>query len=112
MALPPTPAGYSNWNEYIEVQGAIIAAAQGLTFQEGKASVKLLDVASPGRTDPSSPDYMEYNIFTTWADRTVSPTEGRPWRLGPTPPPPAGSFITTENGLVLATEGGDLLITS
>lgn len=81
MALPPTPSGYPSWNAYIEEQGAIVAAAQGLTFQEGKASVKLLDVASPGRTNPSSPDYMTpYNVFTTWADRTVSPTVGRPWR--------------------------------
>ena len=80
MSLPPTPPGYSNWNAYIEEQGAIIAAAQGLTFQEGKASVKLLDVATPGRTDSGSPDYMIYNVFTTWADRTVSPEIGRPWR--------------------------------
>jgi hypothetical protein len=80
MALPPVPSSYQSWNQYIEEQGAIVAAAQGLTFQEGKASVKLLDVATPGRTDPDSPDYMVYNIFTTWADRTVSPTVGRPWR--------------------------------
>jgi hypothetical protein len=80
MALPPTPSGYSNWNEYIEEQGATVAAAQSITFQEGKATVKLLDVASPGRTDPNSPDYMIYNQFTTWAARTVSPTTGRPWR--------------------------------
>lgn len=80
MSLPPTPLGYSNWNAYIEEQGAIIAAAQGLTFQEGKASVKLLDVATPGRIDPDSPDYMIYNVFTTWAARTVSPEIGRPWR--------------------------------
>lgn len=80
MALPPTPLGYSNWNAYIEEQGAIVATAQGLTLQQGKASVKLLDVTSPGRTDPGSPDYMIYNIFTTWPARTVSPTTGRPWR--------------------------------
>jgi hypothetical protein len=80
MALPPTPAGYSNWNEYVEEQGATVAAAQSITLQEGKATVKLLDVASPGRTDLNSPDYMIYNQFTTWAARTVSPTTGRPWR--------------------------------
>ena len=80
MSLPPVPVDYDSWNQYIEEQGAIIAAAQGLTFQEGKASVKLLDVATPGRTDPDSPDYMIYNIFTTWAARTVSPEIGRPWR--------------------------------
>jgi len=112
MALPPTPAGYSNWNEYISVQGAIIAAAQGLTFQEGKASVKLLDVAMPERQAVGTPSYREFNIFTDWANRTVAPTEGRPWLDGTPPPPPTGSFITTENGLVLATESGDLLITT
>jgi hypothetical protein len=110
MSLPPTPVGFSNWNEYIEVQGAIIAAAQGLTFQEGKASVKLLDVAMPERQAVGTPSYREYNIFTDWASRTVAPTTGRPWLLG-TPPPPVGDFITTETGDVLATESGDLLIT-
>lgn len=80
MALPPTPAGYDNWNAYIEEQGAIVAADQGLTFQEGKASVKLGDVAEPVRQDVGTPSYREYNVFTTWADRTVAPTTGRPWR--------------------------------
>jgi hypothetical protein len=80
MSLPPVSPSYQSWNQYIEEQGAIVAAAQGITFQEGKASVKLLDVATPGRTDPDSPDYMVYNIFTTWNARTVSPTIGRPWR--------------------------------
>lgn len=80
MSSPPVPTGYDSWNQYVEEQGSIVAASQGLTFQEGKASVKLLDVATPGRTDPDSPDYMVYNIFTTWAARTVSPIVGRPWR--------------------------------
>lgn len=80
MALPPTPVGYLNWNAYIEEQGAVVAAAQSISFQAGKASVKLLDVATPGRTDSSSPDYMIYNVFTTWPARAVSPTIGRPWR--------------------------------
>jgi hypothetical protein len=80
MALPPVPSGYSSWNAYIAEQGAVVATAQSLTLQQGKASVKLLDVATPGRIDPGSPDYMVYNIFTTWAARTVSPTVGRPWR--------------------------------
>lgn len=79
--LPPVPPSYSSWNQYIEEQGAIIAAAQGITFQEGKATVKLLTIASPGRTDPSSPDYSIYNVFTDWASRAVAPAEGRPWRL-------------------------------
>ena len=91
MALPPTPPGYSNWNEYISVQGAIIAAAQGLTFQEGKASVKLLDVALPVRQAVGTPSYRQYNEFTTWAARAVIPQPttnpdiptalGRPWLL-------------------------------
>lgn len=80
MALPPVPEGYDSWNAYIEEQGAIIAAEQGLTFQEGKASVKLLDVAEPVRQSVGTPSYREYNVFTTWADRTVAPTTGRPWR--------------------------------
>jgi hypothetical protein len=109
MALPPTPSGYDSWNQYIEIQGAIIAAAQGLTFQEGKASVKLLDVAMPERQAIGTPSYREYNIFVDWASRTVAPTEGRPWLLGT--PPPTDDFITTETGDVLTTEAGDLLIT-
>ena len=109
--LPPVPPSYPSWNAYIEEQGAIIAAAQGLTFQEGKASAKLLYVAMPVRQDVGTPSYNQYNIFTTWANRTVAPTIGRPWQLGPTPPPPVDSFITTEAGDVLTTEAGDLLIT-
>jgi len=117
MSLPPTPVGFSNWNEYIEIQGAIIAAAQGLTFQEGKASAKLLYVASPGRTDPASSDYMIYNLFTTWDDRQVIPqpnpdpdinvAPGRPWRLVPS----VVFSLTTENGDQLQTEDGNNLTT-
>lgn len=81
MALPPVPAGYDSWNAYIEEQGAVVAAAQGLTLQEGKASVKLLNVAEPVRQAVGTPSYREYNVFTTWADRTVAPTVGRPWKL-------------------------------
>lgn len=55
--------------------------SQGLTFQEAKASIKLLDVAMPVRQDIGTPSYRIYNVFTTWADRTVAPTEGRPWKL-------------------------------
>ncbi len=105
MSSPPTPVGYSNWNAYIEEQGAIVAAAQGLTFQQGKASVKLLSVATPGRTNPASPDYMIYNVFDTWANITVSPQIGRPWRLQ------SGLTIITESGLNLITESGNIIIT-
>ena len=91
MALPPTPPGYRNWNEYIATQGAIIASAQGLTFQQGKASAKLLYVAEPVRQAVGTPSYRQHNQFTTWAARQVIPqpnpdpdavvAPGRPWRL-------------------------------
>lgn len=81
MALPPVPPAYLSWNEYIEEQGAIIAAAQGLTFQQGKASVKLLDVSEPIRSAVGEPYYRKYNVFTTWAARALLPEPGRPWRL-------------------------------
>jgi hypothetical protein len=110
MALPPTPPGYNNWNQYIEEQGAIIAAAQGLTFQQGKASVKLLDVAEPVRQAVGTPSYRQYNVFTTWAARQVIPqptinpdvqtAPGRPWQHAPIP---SGTFITLENNVDLIT---------
>lgn len=91
MALPPIPAGYDSWNEFIEEQGAIIATAQGLTLQEGKASVKLLQVAMPSRQDVGTPSYRDFNNFTDWVNREVIPDPtldpdiptaiGRPWRL-------------------------------
>lgn len=80
--LPPVPPPYLSWNQFIEEEGANIAAAQGLTFQEGKASAKLLYVAEPVRQAVGTPSYRIYNIFTTWADRTVAPTIGRPWQEG------------------------------
>lgn len=89
--LPPVPAGYLSWNAYITAQGAIIAAAQGLTLQEGKAAVKLLEVAKPIRQAVGTNPYRQYNAFTTWAARQVIPTPtnnpdlpiapGRPWKL-------------------------------
>ena len=91
MSLPPVPPTYDSWNAYIEEQGAIVAAAQGLTFQQGKASVKLLDVSEPIRSAVGEPYYRQYNVFTTWAARQVIPqpnpnpdvdvAPGRPWRL-------------------------------
>lgn len=88
--LPPVPPSYLSWNQYIEEQGAIIAAAQGITFQEGKASVKLLEVAMPVRQDSDTPSYRDYNTFTDWASRQLIPQPntdpdqpvalGRPWR--------------------------------
>ena len=105
MALPPTPPGYSNWNSYIELNAPALASAQGLTLQEAKASLKLLDVCEAYRQDPANPNYMVYNVFTTWSQRTVSPTTGRPWRQGGFSPIAPGTFIVTENGLnTLTTE--------
>ena len=83
MALPPTPAGYDNWNAYIEDNAPALAEDQGLTLQEAKASLKLLDVAEPIRSAVGEPYYREYNYFTTWADRALLPDEGRPWKLQP-----------------------------
>ncbi len=115
--LPPVPPSYPSWNAYIEEQGAIIAAAQSLTLQQGKASVKLLDVAMPVRQAAGTPSYRQYNLFTTWNDRQVIPqpnpdpdlnvAPGRPWRLGPS----AVFSLTTENGDQLQTEDGNNLTT-
>lgn len=111
MSLPPVPPGYISWNEFIEIQGTIIASQQGLTRQEGKGSAKLLYAAMPPRQDPTSPSFMPYNVFTTWADRTVAPTIARPWRLGN--PPDPGSIITTQSGDALITnQSGDFIVTT
>ena len=81
MALPPTPPGYDNWNDYIETNAPALVISQGLTLQEAKASLKLLDVSEPIRSAVGEPYYREYNVFTTWADRALLPNQGRPWRL-------------------------------
>lgn len=111
MSLPPVPPGFDSWNEFIEFQGTIIASQQGLTLQEGKGSAKLLYAAMPRRQAFGTPDYMPYNVFTTWADRTVAPTIARPWRLGN--PPESGSIIITENGdALVTTQTGDFIVTT
>jgi hypothetical protein len=81
MALPPTPSGYDNWNDYIETNAPALAVAQSLTLQQAKASLKLLDVSEPIRSAVGQPYYRQYNVFTTWADRALLPAQGRPWRL-------------------------------
>lgn len=81
MALPPTPPGYDNWNDYIQTNAPALAAAQGLTIQQARASLKLLYVSEPIRSAVGQPYYRQYNVFTTWADRAQSPDQGRPWRL-------------------------------
>ena len=81
MALPPTPPGYDNWNDYIQTNAPALAAAQGLTIQQARASLKLLNVSEPIRSAVGQPYYRQYNVFTTWAARSQSPNQGRPWRL-------------------------------
>lgn len=80
MSLPPIPVYYSSWNEYIESNAPALADSEGLTLQEAKASLKLLYVSEPERQNIDTPSYRVYNQFTTWADRTVSPMSGRPWK--------------------------------
>lgn len=121
MSLPPTPPGYDNWNQFIAEQGAIIAAAQGLTYQQGKASAKLLYVAEPVRKAAGTPSFRIYNEFTTWAARQVIPQPtldpdvptalGRPWRLGQ-PYPSGVSIVANSTGDALITElGGEPIVT-
>lgn len=83
MALPPTPEGYDNWNDYIETEAPALSVSEGITLQEAKASLKLLYVSEPIRSDIGEPYYREYNVFTTWADRALLPELGRPWKLAP-----------------------------
>jgi len=79
MALPPVPAGYDNWNDYIETNAPALVSAS-LTLQEAKAQLKLSLVSAPIRAAVGQPYYRQLNIFTTWAARSVLPTVGRPWR--------------------------------
>lgn len=81
MALPPTPAGYDSWNQYIQNNAPALAAAEGITLQQARASLKLLYVSEPIRSAVGQPYYRQYNVFTTWADRAVLPAPGRPWKL-------------------------------
>ena len=81
MALPAVPAGYDSWNDYIETNAPALAASQGITLQQAKASLKLLYVAEPIRSSVGQPYYRQYNVFTTWAKRAVLPAAGRPWKL-------------------------------
>lgn len=92
MALPPTPEGYDNWNDYIETEAPAIAIAQSITLQEAKASIKLLEVAKPIRSEVGEPYFRQYNVFTTWADRAVLPALGRPW-LESTPAPEPSAVL-------------------
>lgn len=81
MALPPTPIGYDSWNAYIKAEAPALAIAEGITLQEAKASIKLLEVAKPIRSEVGQPYFRQYNEFTTWADRAILPDAGRPWKL-------------------------------
>jgi hypothetical protein len=79
--LPPVPSPYLSWNEYIESNAPAVASAQGITLQEAKASIKLLNVAEPVRSAVGQPYYRQYNVFTTWSARALLPEFGRPWKL-------------------------------
>jgi len=79
MALPPVPATYDSWNDYIETNAPGLVGP-GLTLQQAKAQLKLSLVSEPIRSAVGQPYYRQYNIFTTWAARSVLPTIGRPWR--------------------------------
>lgn len=105
MALPPTPPGYDNWNSYIEINAPALASAQGLTLQQAKASLKLLYVSEPIRSDYGQPYYRQYNVFTTWADRAVLPEPGRPWKL-------SANFDITDrqNEIILDRYGDEILV--
>ena len=81
MALPAVPAGYTSWNDYIKINAPALATSQGITLQQAKASLKLLYVSKPIRGTVGQPYYRQYNKFTTWAARAVSPAAGRPWKL-------------------------------
>jgi hypothetical protein len=83
MALPAVPVGYTSWNAYIEAEAPALALAEGITLQQAKASIKLLEVAKPIRSAVGEPYFRQYNVFTTWADRAVLPAAGRPWKLAP-----------------------------
>ena len=116
--MPPTPSGYTNWNAYIETNAPAIASAQGLTIQQARASIKLLNVAEPVRSAAGTPSFRIFDVFTTWAARRVIPqpnpnpdvytAPGRPWRLGTTP---IETLLVTETGAGLLTESGDNIIT-
>jgi hypothetical protein len=81
MPLPPTPVGYNNWNDYIETNAPALAVSEGITLQEAKASIKLLEVSQPIRSAVGQPYYRQYNVFTTWDARSLLPLPGRPWKL-------------------------------
>jgi hypothetical protein len=81
MAIPSTPPGYDSWNDYIITNAPAIAAAQGITLQEARATIKLSQVSGPIRSEVGQPYYRDYHVFTTWAARAVVPDPGRPWKL-------------------------------
>lgn len=79
MALPPVPGGYISWNDYIETNAPGLVSP-GLTLQQAKAQLKLSLVSEPIRSAVGQPYFRQYNVFTTWAARSVLPFVGRPWR--------------------------------
>lgn len=109
MSLPPIPAGYTSWNQYIADKAPALAAEQGLTLMEAKCAIKLKEVAMPVRQAEGTPSYRIYNQFSTWDQRAVAPTQGRPWTEAE--PPVEGTGLVTEEGNPLFTENGSWLIT-
>lgn len=81
MSIPSTPPGYNNWNDYIAKNAPSLAASQGITLQQAKASIKLLQVSKPIRSAIAQPYYRQYNVFTNWSSRAILPELGRPWKL-------------------------------
>lgn len=80
MALPPVPAPYLSWNDYIEVNAPALVSPT-LTLQQAKAQLKLSLVSKPIRSAVGQPYYRQYNVFSTWAARSLLPSPGRPWFL-------------------------------
>jgi hypothetical protein len=109
MSLPPTPTGYISWNEYITLNAPALAAEQGLTFMEAKCAIKLRDVAMPVRQAVDTPSYRIYNQFSTWDQRAVSPTQGRPWTE--VTPIPESTGLVSEDEIPLFTENDSWLVT-
>lgn len=109
MALPPTPPGYNNWNQYISVNAPAIAAAQGITLQQAKESIKCGNVAMPVRQAVGTPSFRIYNVWIDYASSTHAPTEGRPWLIGT--PIPAGTGIVTQTQVAIVSQLGQWLVT-
>lgn len=81
MSRIAPPAGYSNWNTYINAQ-ADASSDQGRAARAKiKRDIKLSRIAQPERAaggNTDSPSYREYNQYTS--PGTVSPVIAHPWK--------------------------------